>query len=105
MNYTFIKKSKYGNKKTNIDGVVFASQREASRYLCLKSLKTSGEIADFKVQVPYRFASGIKYILDFEVIGADGKKTHEDVKGVRTPVYKIKKKLMKHEFGIDITEV
>lgn len=98
-------KSKYGNKKTSIDGVVFASKKEASRYLCLKSLKKSGEITDFKMQVPYKFASGIKYILDFEVIRADGRKTCEDVKGVKTAVYKIKKKLMKHEFGIDITEI
>ena len=30
---------------------------------------------------------------------------YEDVKGVKTAVYKIKKKLMKHEFGIDITEI
>lgn len=97
--------SKYGNKRTTVDGVTFASAKEARRYTVLKVLKKTGKVKEFKMQVPYKFASGIKYVLDFEVLWDDNKKSYEDVKGILTPVYKLKKKLMKHEFGINITEI
>ena len=97
--------SKYGNKKTVVDGITFPSKKEASYYIYLKDLKKKGEIRDFERQVVYTFASGIKYVLDFRVTEKDGRLTHKDVKGVLTPVYRLKKKLMKHEFNIDIQEV
>lgn len=98
-------KNKYGNKRTTIDGVTFASKKEANRYTVLKVLKKTGKVKEFDCQVPYKFASGIKYLLDFKVLWEDGRESYEDVKGVLTPVYKLKKKLMKHEFGIDIKEI
>ena len=44
-----------------------------------------------------------KYIPDFEYI-EEGKKKTEDVKGMRTDVYKLKRKMMKAFYGIEILE-
>lgn len=100
-----VKRTKFNNIRTIIDGISFPSKKEGTRYIDLKMLKERGDVESFDMQVTYKFASGIKYILDFLVKWNDGSITHEDVKGVRTPVYIIKKKLMKHEFGIDILEI
>ena len=99
-------RSKYGNIKTPVDGILFHSKIEAKRYIVLKILKKQGIVLDFQMQVVYTFASGIQYILDFLVFWADGTITHEDVKGsILTDVYRLKKKLMQHEFNITLIEV
>jgi len=41
--------SKYRNKKTEVDGIVFDSQKEASRYLDLKMLEVLGEIKNLEL--------------------------------------------------------
>jgi hypothetical protein len=46
-----------------------------------------------------------KYIADFVYRDRDGNRVVEDCKGFRTPVYKLKKKLMLHVHGIRIVEV
>jgi hypothetical protein len=97
--------NKYRNQKTAVDGIVFDSKKESRRYLDLKRLQQQGEVLSFERQVSYKFACGVKYKLDFQVYWKDGHVSYEDVKGVVTPVYKLKKKMMNHEFGIDITEI
>lgn len=99
------KKSKYNNLKTIIDGIVFASRKESQRYALLKVLKDKGEVISFERQVPYVLTAGIKYILDFRVLWKDQSTSYEDVKGFRTDIFKLKKKLMKHCHNIDITEL
>lgn len=104
-----IKKSKYGNKKTIVDGVVFSSKGEARRYLQLKMLEKSGHIKNLQMQIKYQITiNGLKvcnYIADFVYFSvADNITIVEDFKGMRTPVYKLKKKLMKSVLGIDIFE-
>lgn len=98
-------KNKFKAIRTTVDGITFASKKEANYYVILKLRKKKGEIKDFEMQVPYKFACGVKYILDFRVTENDGSIRYIDVKGVLTPVYKLKKKLMKHEFGIELKEV
>ena len=100
---------KYRNKKTSVDGIRFDSKREANRYMELKLLERAGIIKGLKRQVPYilidksRYGRAIKYVADF-VYYEYGKLVVEDVKGVRTPVYKLKKRLMAERFGIEVKE-
>ncbi len=106
------KQSKYKNVKTSRvlpDGTVakFDSKKEAVRWDELLFLQSLGKISGLKRQVTYKFVvNGVKicsYRADFEYVN-DGKSVTEDVKGVLTAMYKIKKKLMKAVFSIDILE-
>lgn len=102
-----IKRSKYGAKKTVVDGITFDSQAEATRYGVLKIVQASGLITDLRLQVPYQITVNGKkvcrYVADF-VYSENGKEVVEDVKGMRTPVYNLKKKLMEAVFGVVIFE-
>lgn len=102
-----IKRSKYGAKKTVIDGITFDSQAEAARYGVLKIVQVSGLITDLRLQVPYQITVNGKkvcrYVADF-VYSENGKEVVEDVKGMKTPVYNLKKKLMEAVFGVVIFE-
>lgn len=124
--------SKYHAKKTEVDGIQFDSKREAQRYQQLKLMEKAGVICDLKRQVKYelvpaQYINGkcveraITYTSDFEYYilkplrqrtvmaepdaMAIGQHIVEDVKGMRTDVYKIKRKLMLYKYGIIITEV
>lgn len=107
--------NKYNNKK--IKG--YDSKKEYIRSLELKSLQSKGIISELREQVKfvllpsqYDIVNGKKvcieracsYIADFVYI-KNGKQIVEDVKGMRTDVYKIKKKLMFHFHKIRITEI
>ena len=109
--------SKYKNRKTTVEGITFDSKKEAARFQELRLLERAGEIQDLHCQVSIelvpaqRDAKGklverpVKYIADFVYqIYATGERVVEDVKGYRTDVYKIKRRLMKHLYGIDIKE-
>ena len=98
-----IARSKYGSRKTKVDGIIFASQKEATRYGILKLLQKQGKISDLKLQVRFKLVQTVTYVADFEY-HENGKRIIEDVKGFRTPIYKRKKKLMKEQHGIEILE-
>lgn len=97
-------KSKYNNRKTEYDGVTYDSKKEAQRAAELNLMMKSGEILTLARQVRYRLARGVEYIADFVYTTKDGDCVIEDVKGFKTHVYKMKKKLMKDIHGIDIKE-
>lgn len=102
--------SKYRNKKTEVDGIVFDSTKEAKRYKELKLLLKTGHIGLLQRQVEYELNAGgthsLKYITDFVYLDArTGKTIVEDVKGFRTKEYRKKKKLMKKVHGIEIKEI
>ena len=104
-----MKKNKYGAKKTVVDGIKFDSKRESERYKELKLLSSAGEIADLCLQVRFDFViNGVKlgfYKADFVYWDVNNQRSVvEDVKGFKTPVYNLKKKLMKAIHGIDILE-
>jgi hypothetical protein len=103
------KQSKYRNVKTTVDGITFASKREANRYAELKLMEAAGEIELLGTQVRFEIVvNGEKigaYVADFSYWDKDGNNVVEDAKGVRTPVYKLKKKLVKALYGVDIQEV
>ncbi len=101
---------KYNAKKTDVGGITFDSKKEAKRYEELRLLARAGEIQYLELQKVYELIpkqSGeraCKYIADF-VYMENGKQIVEDVKGKRTPVYIIKRKLMLWVHGIKIREV
>jgi hypothetical protein len=101
--------SKYGNKKTTVDGIVFDSRAEARRYQELKLLERAGEIFGLKRQQQFPIIiNGMKvctYIADFTYSDLrKGRDVVEDHKGFPTPQYALKKKLMKAVHGIEILE-
>lgn len=59
----------------------------------------------FQRQVPFDLPGGIKYVADFVEDWPDGRRVVTDCKGFLTPVYRLKKKMMKNCLGIQINEV
>jgi hypothetical protein len=110
--------SKYNSRKTTVDGITFDSKKEARRYLVLKQMEQDGEIKNLRLQVQFQLIPSfeividgkkrkrrpITYVADF-VYYKNDKKVIEDVKGLRTPVYKIKKKLFEYRYHETIREV
>lgn len=124
-----MKMNKYHAQTCVVDGIKFASLREARRYQELLLLQRAGAIRDLQMQVKYvlipaqhetyakwgkngkRLKDGKRlierecsYIADF-VYTLDGKLVVEDTKGFRTKEYAIKRKLMLYVHGIRIKEV
>lgn len=112
-----LNRSKYGNKKVQVDGKIFDSLKEAMRYNELKMLQDHGKIQDLKCQVKFELQpkfkneitgkteKSITYIADF--VYYDNEKYEyviEDVKGFKTEVYKMKRKMMAYK-GLYIQEV
>ena len=91
--------NKYRNKKTVVDGITFASKREANRYCELVLLQKAEKIYNLKMQprIPL-MVNGVKighYVADFEY-SVNGKTVIEDVKSpvTKTPIYKLKMKII-----------
>lgn len=118
--------SKYRANPTVVDGVRFASAKEARRYGELKLLERAGEIEALELQprfpllVPATTGTMLgaaqalggtwdgkigEYRGDFAYRNRSGRRIVEDVKGFRTPLYKWKKKHVEKQYGIVIIEV
>ena len=118
--------SKYGNQKITIDNITFGSTGEGLRYKELKLLEKTGQITDLQLQKKFIIVpeirepdtvgprGGVKkgkliqsaayYIADFVYYDKNGELIVEDFKGFKTDLYKLKKKLMKYIYDIDIKE-
>ncbi|QNQ62498.1 DUF1064 domain-containing protein [Brucella sp. 6810] len=101
-------RNKYGAKKTTLDGIAFDSKAEARFYEDLKRREEAGEVGGVELQRP------------FVILGPKGEKitTYKadfafwdfkedrfrviDVKGVETPVFRLKRKLVKAFLGVDV---
>jgi len=88
---------------------VFDSAAELRRWVELRAMEANREITELRRQdtFEYRGRRGktlFTYKADF-VYRRAGKLNVEDVKGVRTAVYRLKKKLIEDRFGIEIREV
>jgi len=105
------KLSKYRSVKT--DG--YSSKKEAKRAAELKLLERAGHITGLREQVIYILAPSvvvqgrkrppIRYVADFVYWDVEDQiKVAEDCKGFRTPIYNLKRHLMKSVHGIDILE-
>lgn len=94
------KVSKYRNVRTQIDGRRFDSKAEANRYSELCLLQRAGVISDLECQPRYVVGTGKRppvYVGDFAYIES-GRLIVEDVKGVQTPVFRLKAKLFRERY-------
>lgn len=100
---TQLRNTKYNNKKTMIKGILFDSIAESERYLELLSMEKKGEIKELRIQPVFTLQVGFKrgkkihkaitYIADFSY--RKGSSIYiEDVKGVYTQVYLMKRKML-----------
>lgn len=106
--------NKYKNKKNIYDGIKFDSEQERNHYIYLKFLEQQGDIHDLKRQVRFELQPSFKhhgktiraitYVADFTFYDLDGNYHIIDVKGFKTDVYLLKKKMMQFK-GYDIEEV
>ena len=103
------KRSKYGNRRVEIDGMKFDSRHEADEYQYLMMRVKLGELKMVLRQVPFDLPGGIRYIADFVTVTPDGK-----IEGVydakseitrKNRVYINKKKQLRALYGIEIVEV
>jgi hypothetical protein len=119
------KRSKYGNRKVVRDGIKFDSEREAARFAELKVLQAMGKIRNLRLQANFTLVEGyttiegertkpMVYKADFTYERATAPDQNgtvywlrevEDVKGMRTKEYRLKKKLMQEKYNITIREV
>ena len=105
-----LKRSKYGAKKTEVDGTTFDSRLEADRYEHLRLLEMAGEIVDLELQPKFELLAkfedqwgtkhrAINYVADFRYqIVKTGEIIVEDAKGMETRVFKLKAKLFAWSF-------
>ena len=127
-------RSKYSAVKFTVDAITFDSKREATRYGELKLLEKAGHVRALRLQPRYALCALVidqadvrnlntgttsprrtpvaEYIADFEYeecpSGGDSVTWHvvvEDVKGMRTTVYKLKKRWFEAQYQITIREI
>ena len=124
----FGRRSKWGNKKVVYDGITFDSAKEKDRYITLCWRQQQGIISNLQTQVEYiviphlytmqtkvlktktkqvqrTFATATKYIANFVYNDQNGNMVVEDVKGSKatiTPEFRLKQKLMKHIYNIEV---
>ena len=120
--------NKYHNHRVELQGEVFDSKKEATRWLELKALEKAGKISGLQRQkkfelIPAQYEEGttgprggykkgkllereVVYYADFVYFNEEEKDfVIEDAKGVRTPEYVIKRKLLLWLRGYQIREV
>lgn len=97
---TYWNKRKYGNVPDVVDGIRFASKREAHRYCELKLLEKAGELEALQLQP--RFPLKVNgtlvctYVADFSYHDVKtGNMVIEDAKGVKTREFILKSKLFR----------
>ena len=110
---------KYGAVPTTVDGIRFASKAEAARYAELRLLEKAGEIKELECQPKFPIYIAVHgrprhmgdkpvftYVADFRYRrGPTGILVIEDVKGVKTRMYQLKKKCVEVQYGLTITEI
>ena len=102
--------SKYKAVKTEVDGIVFDSKKEAKRWTELLLLERAGQIHNLerqhRVDVKYNGILLFWWKADF-IYFQDGQRIYEDVKSPMTaalPVYRLKKRILKAMLNIEIRE-
>ena len=106
--------NKYKNQKTQYKGISFDSKKECEYFIYLESLEAQGAISELQRQVRFELQPAFKhngktirsinYVADFTFKDKDGQLHIVDTKGIKTEVYKLKKKMMQFK-GLEIEEV
>lgn len=112
------RKHKYRAQATYVNGIRFASKKESQRYIDLLWRRdTLGEISDLELQPVFRLEIGDKpillrserypngrrcsYVADFRYRDLiTGNWVVEDVKGMDTPLSKLKRGIVEAQYGI-----
>lgn len=105
--------NKYRNVKTEYNGRLFHSKKEAEFARIIDSLRRAKRVEDrvfsYECQKSYAiWINGIKicnYIADFVVKYEDGRVEIIDVKGYKTDMYNLKKKMVEAYYGVKIIEI
>lgn len=101
--------SKYHSRKTKVDGITFDSKAEAERYAELRLLLRAGIVRELKLQPEFELIPAFRkngrtyrrtvYRADFSYYDAtSGQFVIEDVKGMKTELYRLKKKLFEYKY-------
>ncbi len=98
------KASKYGNRRTEYNGIMYDSQREAEYAAKLDLLLASKLILWWCRQAVFVLEAGVTYKCDFIVKYSDRVEV-VDCKGVSTDVFKLKKKLLEARFDVELVLV
>ncbi len=85
---------KFNAVKVEYDGIRFDSKLEGDYYLHLMKLKAAGQVVQFLRQVPFHLPGGVRYVVDFMEMWANGALVFTDTKGIETPDFIMKKKLV-----------
>jgi hypothetical protein len=108
MNKTFrFHRHKFNAVRTTVGDRKFSSKSEARYYQELLDRKVSklnpeGDVLFFLQQVPFHLPGGVRFVLDFLVFYVNGDIKFIDVKGMETPEFKIKKKIVEATYPIQI---
>lgn len=95
-------KHKFSAERTEIDGIKFASKKEANYYAQLLVRQRIGEVVFFLRQVPFHLPGGTKYVVDFQEFLADGTVRFLDVKGFQTKEFIRAKKQVEALYPVQI---
>lgn len=105
---------KYKNKKTTYNGIKFDSKKEMEHYIYLLAQQEAGIISDLELQKKFVILDSyeiegkkvrpITYVCDFYYI-KEGRPVVVDVKGYKTEVYRLKKKIFESRYNIKILEI
>ena len=103
--------TKYHAHKTEVDGIVFDSKLEATRFKQLLLLEQAGEISDLHLQLQLQIFQGYVnphtgektassyYNADFSYVDCRNHKiVLEDTKGMETPEFRLKWKLAQSQY-------
>jgi len=103
--------NKFQNQKTEVNGITFDSKLEADRFQQLKLMELAGEITNLRLQVEFQIFQGYinpdtgektkssNYVGDFMYTDIhEHKVIVEDTKGIETPDFKLKWKLVQSQY-------
>lgn len=102
------RKRKYRNVRVEYDGIKFDSKRECAHYQDLKILEAAGKISQLRVhpkdfQITINNKRICRYEPDFIFYDEEqGRFRIQDVKGVLTELFKLKKKLVEATYDIEV---
>lgn len=100
------RKRKYHNRTVDSEDGKFDSKLEYRRWLFLKAAQMAGQITELERQVAFSFDIGsdhiCKYISDFTYRRKGGEYVVSDAKGIFTDVFKLKAKMMRIFYGIEV---
>jgi hypothetical protein len=99
------RRNKYNAVQVKDGDRTFPSKKHAAYHFSLERAKKEGRLLGFCSEVPFLLACGTVWIADYVESWADGTERVVDVKGVRTGVYKIKKRMIEHEYPFRVVEV